>query len=86
MPPTSQRRNTAYLNRANSRFGGEDRGLDDQALRSRPDLRFISEVRSNDVSDRTTWPVCACGCANARAPRERRAKTEEIFVLMICAF
>jgi hypothetical protein len=31
MPLRTQRRNTAYLNRQNSRFSQLDRGLDDQA-------------------------------------------------------
>ena len=34
MPPPTQRRNTAYLNRQNSRTGQLDRGMKDQATDS----------------------------------------------------
>jgi len=51
MPLTTQRRNTAYLNRGISRFGRLDRDLDGQALMPRPDLRLISKARSNSASD-----------------------------------
>jgi hypothetical protein len=87
MPPLSQRRNTAYLNRLISRFGPQDRGLYDQVARSFPDLRLISGARSNDVSDPLTWPVCACGCVEVWAPRVRRASSTRANLLeMICAF
>ena len=46
MPPRTQRRNTAYLNRPNSRFGQLDRSKDGQALRRLPDLRLMSMARS----------------------------------------
>ena len=36
MPPQTQRRNTAYLNRPLQRFGALDRGLDGKALRAEP--------------------------------------------------
>jgi hypothetical protein len=63
MPPQTQRRNTAYLNRRISRFGQLDRGLDEQALRAGPDLRLISTPCSSSVSDLMqwalpTWTIC----------------------------
>jgi len=63
MPPRTQRRNTACLNRQISRFGQLDRDLDDQALRAGPDLRLISMARSNHAADRITstlptWTSC----------------------------
>jgi len=38
MPPTTQRRNAAYLNRLNSRFGPLGRGLDDPATETSADI------------------------------------------------
>jgi hypothetical protein len=63
MPPLTQRRNVAYLNRHTSRFGQLDRDLDDQALRAGPDLRLISTARSSSACDLMlsappTWTRC----------------------------
>jgi hypothetical protein len=68
MPPRTQRRNTAYLNRLNSRFGKLDREIDAKAPPPGPDLRLISEARSTSVSDQTisaltTWKDYALECA-----------------------
>ena len=57
MPLTSQRRNTAYLNCAIRRFGWENCDIDDPVPRAFPDLRFISEARSNSASDSLIWAV-----------------------------
>jgi hypothetical protein len=51
-----------------------------------PDSRLISGARSNLASDQMHCPACACDCTKLRAPRQRRAKTTLLFVLMICAF
>jgi hypothetical protein len=63
MPPTTQRRNTAYLNRRISRTGQLYRVLEGQAPGPRPDLRLISGARSSRASDPTTlalptWTDC----------------------------
>jgi hypothetical protein len=54
MPPTTQRRNTDYLNRLISRFGQLDRDWDEQALMPGSDLRLISGARSSGGSDQLT--------------------------------
>jgi hypothetical protein len=86
MPPLPKRRNTAYLNRWMWQFGREDRDLDGEAPQTFPDLRLISGARSNNFSDPTNFPVCACELDEVRAPRERREKCHPVFVLPICAF
>ena len=63
MPPPPRRRNAAYLNRPNLRIGELDRDLDSQVLIPGPDLRLISEARSNGASDLVTmalptWTNC----------------------------
>ena len=68
MPPTTQRRNTAYLNRWIQRIGQLDRELDEQALMPRPDLRLISGAGSSGFSDLLkltlpTWTSCLLDCA-----------------------
>jgi hypothetical protein len=68
MPPRTQRRNTAYLNRWTSRFGPLDRGPACAAPQPGPDLRLISMARSNHADDRMTvelptWTNCYLGCA-----------------------
>jgi len=57
MPPLTQRRNAAYLNRPILRFGALDGDPEDQALGPGRDLRLISEARSNGDSDLLTWAL-----------------------------
>jgi len=85
MPPRAQRRNTAYLNRPISRFGPLDCGLDNQAPRTTPDLRFISGARSSRASDllkpvRPTWFTASGG-----APRDRRNQSLAVSSLALYA-
>jgi hypothetical protein len=82
MPPTTQRRNTAYLNRRISRFGRQDRNLDDQTPISFPDLRLISRARSTNAFDPTRRPVRACGCDEDWAARDRREKYHALLRLV----
>jgi hypothetical protein len=68
MPLTTQRRNTAYLNRQFFRFGRLDRNLDDRASCPVPDLRLISEARTKNASDQVlsalpTWTSYSLECA-----------------------
>ena len=63
MPPPPRRRNADYLNRPNLRIGELDRDLNGQVLILEPDLRLISEARSNGASDLLTmtlptWTNC----------------------------
>jgi hypothetical protein len=74
MPPLTQRRNAAYLNRSISRFGWLDRELEGWALLPGPDLRLISGARSSSASDPTalalpTWTNCFLDCA--AEPKEK---------------
>src|SRR5687768_16666277 len=68
MPPLTQRRNAAYLNRSISRFGWPDQKLEDGALLPGLDLRLISGARSSSAFDPTTlalptWTDCFLDCA-----------------------
>jgi len=68
MPPLPQRRNAAYLNRPNCRFGTLARDLEGQALKPKPDLRLISGARSIGAAEPwtlalSTWIVVDLDCA-----------------------
>jgi hypothetical protein len=85
MPPTTQRRNTAYLNRRVSRFGRQDRDLDDQTPII-PGLAIDLGGSVERLFRPTNCLVRACDREDVRAPRERRERCRAIFVLLICAF
>jgi len=85
MPPPTQRRNTAYLNRAIWRFGRLDRSLHAPALKPRPDLRLILMARSSGASERTTsalptWTNCYRDCAAWSKSEDRTDLHSEGFV------
>jgi hypothetical protein len=87
MPPTTQRRNTAYLYRQNPRFGQLDREVDGQALSLRPGLAI-------DLGGSVEWRCRLVGGGVAHldellgslAPLDRRKADQLLFVLGICAF
>ena len=69
MPLTTQRRNTAYLNRQISRLGQLDREIEGQALSPGRDLRLISGARSSSAPDS---PAVVLPTWTNRAPCLRR--------------
>ena len=78
MPTPPQRRNVAYLNRGNSRFGPLGRAFEDLELPPGPDLRLISGARSSGASDARamalpTWTDRILDCA-ARSKGELRRR------------
>jgi hypothetical protein len=87
MPPLPQRRNAAYLNRLNSRFGLLDRGLDEQALMPCPGLAI-------DLGSSVEWRFRPASRGDAYldelllmiAPLDRGAKATQSLLLRICAF
>ena len=92
MPPPTQRRNTAYLNRRILRFGQQDRELDDQALMPSPDLRLISGARSNRVSDPPilALPNWICRPTSLRRVDEGNSflamRSQSLLTKLICDF
>ena len=75
MPPLTQRRNAAYLNRPILRFGALDRDPEDQALGPGRDLRLISEARSSRFADLLPSLLHSVRAWSSCAPRQRRDGT-----------
>jgi hypothetical protein len=82
MPPTSQRRNTAYINRPNWRFGWENFDLDGPAPRAFPDLRFISGLGRKLLPTRWSPVRSTWNAANStRRGNEGQASCEDLYSL-----
>jgi hypothetical protein len=89
MPPTTQRRNTAYLNRADWRFGGEDRALHAQAPRhwtglaidlgGSVELRF----RPDELSGLCLWLRRPLGAATTKGEDRTALRLDDLCVLTV---
>ena len=87
MPPTPQRRNTAYLNRADWRFGGEDRALDAQLPRHWPGLVLYlggsvkRRIRPDELSGLCLWLRRPLGAATTKGEDHTAVRLDDLCVL-----